>query len=269
MAGTHFPSGLGASLGDDLAVNENLYVGTSVIYVDSENGSDSYDGLSRTRPMATLNGAHGASANDGIIVLMDGFSEELTGTLTLSKAVTYVGEGTSGGAPTSEIGFAAAGKILANIRDIQFRNILFSARSAAGALSRVTVGTSAAPRFKMVGCRMECGNHDLDPGVALVTAGNASDGAEFRESVFIVTADDTRPDPAISCAGAVGIVVDGCTFSGGAFGWGTYALDASGSATGIRGENVSLLLGSVAKLHADSDGWIQLGTVTGGGRVEW
>lgn len=267
-----YPNGAGESLGDTLATCRPLHASSVIWYVNSSTGTDAGTpaGQNATRPLATLDQAITNAADHDIIILQSGHSETRTSALTLSKKLTIVGSGSSGGQPTVKLynNHGSNGLLTVSGADVQLRNIWFEENMQANSTARITV---TGARFKMVGCYVQCNGNDTG---AAVTLGSGADSAEFVNCTFISTATSTSSQPAAAIASSAALTclrMSGCIFSGGTVGFSNYyALDLDAAAiTRFEGESISLLLGADVSLHASTVGWLNVQTFTGGSRVAW
>lgn len=263
MAFVFYSDGIGGSTGDSL-VSASPLLATGVLYVDSVTGSDSYDGVQRSRPKATLAGAYAAAANGYVIVLLSTHSEQIASVVTVSlKNITIVGEGSSGGYPTAVLGGGNNVRITFSGDDCQLRNVKFTTSTATNSSSNVVVTgkrfSSAGNRFELTatdGCGLEIG-----VGSSYSRTGN---------DTFISTSTTIAAVPTygmIVANGADGLELDGTVFSDGQYGFASYAFSyVSSTFPNIRAENLSLLLG--AEFNCGTPyGYVHVGTSTGGGRV--
>lgn len=267
-----YQNGLGDTLGDILAVCRPLYSTGNVWYVNSAGGVDAASpaGQNREKPLATWAQAVTNAAAGDIIELMSGHTETFVAQLAISKALTVVGGGSSGGRPTVKINFndAATSAIAITVANVELRNIWFTASLQNRAAARISV---SGAQFRMIGCYTECGAFDIFTALSL-NAG--ADSARVVNSTFvsIATVVTAQPESAVKLPSAVAdLELDGLVLSGGTVGFSNYrAFDASAAAiTRLRAVNVSLLLGADLKLNAASTGYLNTQTVTGGSRVDW
>lgn len=260
-----YADGVGGSTGDSLALASPLLVSGHVLYVH-HTGSDSYMGLNRTQPFATLRHAIGEASAFDIIVCLDGHAETLTAVLDINISVTIVGEGSDAGVPTVRFTHnAASGSMMSfsahysSIRGVRFPASLQSADSA-----RISI---AGNGFLMKDCYVELGNFDSAGGVSVGEA----DFVRVTGTTFIseATAVATVPGEGLATTGSpAGLVLDGVVFSGGAYGFREYAMLAIGLSD-ISAEGVSLLLGADIGLSDVVQGYVNVAVSTGGGRVDW
>lgn len=273
MAITQLPNGVGESTGDTLATAKPLLISGDVWYVHGSTGSDAYNGRDATKPLATLGQAHTNATSGDIIVLKDGHTETLTSLLSITKTVTIVGGGTSGGKPTVKLtnNSAAAGLLdLVTGGAAELRNIWFNANAQTNAVARVKISSAAV---KIIGCYFECGATDTGPAIEMV---GANAGGLIRNTTLISTATvlTAQPESAIKLTGGTGmswLTLDGVVVDGGTVGWSNfYAVDLSAALNIVlRVESMSLLRGSDMKVHTSTTGHIHVATTTGGSRVNW
>lgn len=266
-----YPNGAGGSLGDSWATCKPLYASGAVWYVQSTTGTDAATpaGRNREKPLATLAQAiTNASAND-VIVLLSAHTETRVAVITVSKALTIVGEGLSAGLPTVTFVCGYVGNLFTiTAGNVELRNIKIPTSSVANSSTRITCNQTD---FVMDGCYVECGANDT---ATALTLASGADRCRLRNTTFISTATLTtaQPESAIKTSAAVAdLELDGLVLSAGTVGFSNYfALDASTAAvTRLRGLNVSLLLGADVNLHASTTGRLNTQTVTGSARVQW
>lgn len=272
MANTVYSNGIGGTTGDDLTLASPLITSGNIWYVDSATGTDAASpaGRNREKPLDTLAQAVTNAADDDIIVLLDGHSETLTAAQAVTKRLTIVGEGSSSGVPTVTLtnNQAAASLLTLSGTNIQIRNIKFAANSQTCATARI-VTSAAKPTF--IGCYFQCGATDTGPAVLLDTG---TTHPTFEDCTFISTGTvvSAQPESALKSGAAIAdLIMKDCVFSAGTVGFSNYyAIDFSTAAcTRMVVENLSLLLGADMLLHANSTGYINPQTVTGGSRITW
>jgi len=144
--------------------------------------------------------------------------------------------------------------------------------------------------FRIRGCYIECGSHDLDAAIRIggITAseGGGDPGGgyvEIRDTkiVSISTNRDTQPRSAIELVSFGGktyypilFITDGLTLDGGTVGWSNYfAMDlrdpnAGGAWCFLWLEDVALLNGSDCHMGVCA-GYINPHPSAGGGRIDW
>jgi uncharacterized protein with GYD domain len=264
-----YADGIGGSVGDSLVTAYPLLTSGNVWYVDSQTGNDTYSGLNRAAPFATLAAALGTCTAGDIIACLDGHTETLTAVLDIdSDDLTIIGEGSDSGVPTVTFGLNASTGSMFTITSpgTRFINIKFADNTQETDAARVVV-TSAG--FQMRSCYLEMGNYDTDnAGIAIHTGASH---ARFESTTFISTATSnaTLPAKAIDTTAAVDrIGLVGVVFSGGTNGWSGYACTLSGSVGSYYAENVSLLLGADISVAETVNGFANVAVSTGGGRID-
>lgn len=269
-----WPNGVGESVGDDLASSTPLYTSGSIWYVQSTTGTDAASpaGKNKEKPLATLNQANTNAASGDIVVLLSAHTETRTSAITITKSLTIVGAGTSGGKPSPQLknNAAAASLFVINTAGIyvEFRNIYFPAQVQSCSSTKINNGQG---NLRFVGCYFEANVFDTAAVITIPATGTESTFG-FIDSTMISTGVSTGSQPLVGISGTshtAHIRLDGSTFSDGTYGWSgdsAVTITAAGSTESIRGIGVSLLLGATLALPATRT-WIQVGTATGGGRV--
>jgi len=262
---TWLPNGIGEIAGDQLATNKPLLTTGTVYYVLSTTGNNTYSGLNKDRPKATLEGAQTVASDGDIVVLLDGHTETYTAFLTITKKLTIVGSGSSSGQPTVSFGMNADATlwvITAAATGIQVRNVKFRSNLVSSTAQRVDMDAANAV---FDGCYFEMGGNDQGPGLFI---GTGTANVRVEDTYFVSTATTVATAP-VAGLRAEGTTTDlwivGCVFDGGAFGYSAYAYDELGAATRRRGEQISLLRGADANLHASSVQSYWMPTTTTGG----
>lgn len=266
-----WPNGIGAALGDSLAVARPLQASGKIWYVSSVSGSDANQGNDRDQPLATLGAAITASASDDIIVLLQDHTETLVAGLTLSKRLAIIGEGDSAGQPTVSFKLNAAGANLfaVSTTNVEIRNIKFLASASGLGVTHIQVASTLC---RIIGCRFEQARASIDStAITLATGGNQ---ALIKNCTFVsnATTAATAPGSAlISGAAITDLEMQGCVFDAGAHGYSSAgALTfAAGAITRLKAEGISLLNGAEAFINAATTGWFNVQAATGGSRVEW
>jgi len=266
------PNGTGETLGDSIVTDGSLYTAGVVWYVLSTIGTDAVSpaGKDKEKPLATLAQAQTNASSGDLIVLLNGHTETLTSTLSITKSVIIAGSGTTSGKPGVQMksNSAASNCISLAADGAQIRNIYFptNVQSNSGYRLQVTSAVDTA----IIGCYFECGANDQGPGAQILSGAT---GCRIENCTFISTATTTttRPVRGLYINGSLSdIRVKGCIFSDGTVGFSTAAFDASTSAlTRCCFEELSFLLGADFLQHASTTGWVTITTATGGGRVSW
>jgi hypothetical protein len=267
MTITILNSGIGGSTGAYLATASPLYSTGAVWYVDSTKGTDAVSpaGLNREKPLATLSQAVSNAASGDIISLGASHSELQSGTLSISKALLIVGEGSASGVPTATLIANTSTSFALATAGAEFHNIRFAVRTAASATARVTMATGTALR----GCYFDCAANETGPAVTLASSGTnmTLESCTFTSTATLTTA---QPESAVKTLGtATDVLITDCVFSDGTVGFSnSYSCDLSaGAITRLEIRRLSLLLGAELKQHASST-WRLAGlTTTRGGRI--
>lgn len=265
-----YQNGLGDTLGDTLATCKPLYTSGNVWYVGT-GGTDAASpaGQNREKPLATLTQAYTNAADGDIIEMLPGYTATLATTITIAKVLTFVGAGSSGGLPSVKLTPNTASNLFAvNTALVALRNIWIAPSLVNGGAPRIAV---AGASFRMLGCYVECGSHDI---FAAVNLGAGSDGARIADTTFIstATASNAQPESALKVTNALTLLeLENVVFNGGAFGFSNYrAFDASAAAvTGLHAVGISQLLGADVKLNAATTGFWNTQLATGGARLDW
>lgn len=249
---TYLPNGIGETLGDQLVTGKPLLTTGAVYYVSSGSGDDTYSGLNKERPKATLDGAQTVAADGDIIVLLDGHTETYTAALSITKELVIVGSGSSNGIPTCSFGMNAdAGlwEITSAATGIQVRNVKFRSNLVSSTAQRVDMDADSAV---FAGCYFEMSGFDQGPGLFIGTS-KANVRVESTSFVSTATSIATAPVAGLRTEGVTtDLWIVDCVFDGGQYGWAAYAYDELGAATRRRGEQITLIRGADANLHASS-----------------
>lgn len=270
----HLNNGIGADLGDNIVVAAPFILQNgNVLYVDSATGTDAGGtaGHNREKPLATLAQALTNAADHDRIVLLSGHEETVTNAYSVTKRVTIVGEGASGGLPTVKFTIDAAAQSLfdVSVDNVRLFNLWIEENAQANSAAKIVLSGGTADGFWMRGCYLEANGND-DASVLSISVG--TDRVRIESCTFISTATSSsaQPHSAIVPAGALSdFVMRDVVISDGTVGWSNiWAFDASADALERYWiENLSLLLGAEARFHASSSGHIAGLTVTGGGKV--
>lgn len=267
---TYLADGIGAVQGDSLVLDVGFIGIGTVWYVNSTTGTDASGyGRNREAPFATIAYAiTTATANDTIVTLST-HVEHSTGLVDVNKTLVIVGEGSSGGYPTSVWGHDKLGSdevIKISAADVEIRNIKFTAAQQAYTSPRVK-WTGAGGKLR--GCLFQCAANDDD-----VALGIDGDRMLIDATTFISTSTTvaTAPKQAIRTATSSLTMfrMSGCVVSGGVSGWsddnGAVYIRQGASLT-VRIEGQSLLLGADLTITSGCAGFISVPTATGGAQV--
>lgn len=270
-------NGLGEALGDTLVVSPGgpVYQDTGdVWFVDSTTGDDSYSGKDQKQPFATLGQAVTSAGTHDIIVLMDGHTETITSTVTVSTAgLTIVGGGQSSGKPTVKLTNQqeSASMLVLSGLGVQLRNVWIEEESSAQSAVTVSVtGDSCSMR----GIYWELDEATNAAGLDLALA--LGESFSIRNSTFVSTATSAAdpPQAAIRNSGDGLLRMDGVTLDGGTVGFvNGYAYSESNSSTGFtqgfQVDSISLLNGADMNVHASTVGYIQVSSDSDDPRIDW
>ena len=266
---SYLVDGIGASLGDSLAM-ETGFIGTpAVYYVSSVSGSNYYNGRDRAKPFATLSYAIGSAMAGDIIVLLTDHTESVN-SVVVNKELLIIGEGTSEGKPTASVWGNATGTsevITVSANRVEIRNVRFRPQTFAATGSFINwTGTDGL----MKGCYLE--SDEFDDGPKLMVAGDRM-AVESTTFISVATSVANQPVQAIATtSGALTLfTMRASVISGGAYGWSSADTAAyfQAAALQVRIESLSLLLGSDVKLDADVTGFVSVPVSTGGSQVRW
>ncbi len=265
-----YQNGIGDTLGDSLSTCKPLYTSGSIWYVGT-GGVDAATpaGQNREKPLATLTQAIANAADFDTIVLLSGYTATFAATLTITKILTFVGSGSSGGLPTVKLTPNLVTQLFSITTSlVQLRNIWIAPNLQASASPRVSV---TGAYFRMNGCYFECGANDQNAGLTLAAG---ADAARVSNTTFISTAVATTAQPESgmkTTAALTSLELENVVFNGGQFGFANYrAFDASFAAiTGLRATGISQLLGADVKIHAATSGYWNTQLAQGGSRLDW
>lgn len=147
------------------------------IYVDSNNGSDTLSGTSRTAAKGTLAGALlAATAGKGdVIFLMPGHAESIinaTGTILSVSGVSIIGLGTGALRPTFTFTTANTANIPVTAANITVKNVLFVGNFLSIASVFTATSTNTPTDFTVDGCSFR--DVDSTHGFLSIVTGNAT-----------------------------------------------------------------------------------------------
>jgi len=262
-----YSGGAGGASGADLATVSPLIMSGSVVYLDSDTGDDSYTGLERVKPVATLAQAITNSSNNGVISVFANHQETLTAKQTISlTGLSIVGEGTGSNRP----------KFTRNVDDELFDvtgagllldNLYFVASGTSSTNGRVRI---ASADTEIYNCYFECGANDDGPSVEYITGAGQ---ARIEETMFVSTASlvTAQPDSAIKVTNAMSdLRLKSVTLDGGDTGWAhPYAVNGAAAVTRLRALNVHLLNDSDVTLATGTVGYFHPGNTSGSARLVW
>lgn len=262
MAIRFLENGLAASFGDDLALQKNVLISGQRYFVSSVDGDNTYSGIDRNRPVATIAAAVALAVAGDTIVLMANHTETLTVSQVLSlSGLKVVGEGTGPTVPRLTCG-GAVNMLDVTGNGILLANISFPASTAA-ATSRIRIG---ARGVKVRNCVFDCGANDTNRAVSFVTGASS---CTVKDTTFTSVAG--RPAVALEVVNAMDdLMLENLTFDGGSFGWSDYALKGTAAITNMLVAPVQLLNGSRAGFATGTTGLFGQGApVSGSPEVDW
>lgn len=268
------PAGIGELLGDQLVTGYPLQTPGSIWYVQSTTGVDAASpaGKDKDRPLATLAQAQTNATAGDIIVLLPAHVESLAG-LTITKQLTIVGAGSSGGKPTATLNGNNAGfsRLIIGAAACEIRNIYFPSSLVSTTTAALEVGAFADTQVS--GCYFEQGaNETSATNQGGLYFSSSTTGIRIVNCTFACTAVATSARPGYCLrlnANMTDARIEGCVFDDGPIGFSRAAASLAGTNTRLRIERVSLLRGAVMQIGAASTGYANVSTVTGAGRVEW
>ncbi len=263
MALSLYTDGAGASSGDRLVTTSPLYC-PALFYLDSVTGSDSYAGVQRSKPFATLGAAvTAASAAGAVIVVLSTHAETLAAKVTVAQAITIVGEGSSSGYPTATFTPSVDDvAITCSTAGFQLRNLKFAARSVDSSNAKVFVN---AANFTCIGCRFESSVHDISSGGYGLELGTSAT-ATVRDCSFASTSTTIGTLPVIGLYNNGTLNMYDTEFSDGSYGYSSYAY-SQGSSAKLRAEGIALLLGAEMYIGAGATYHVNVSSSSGGGRI--
>lgn len=270
MSVKFYPNGIGGSVGDQLDTCKPLGTSGNVWYVSSLIGTDSSApaGQNREKPLATIAQAVTNAAADDIIVCLQGHVEVLTAAQSLAKALTIIGEGTTGGKPGVSFSTNAAAASVFSIGSsfVELRNLYFPEGTQTNTSGKVTVGGAFA---RIVGCYFEQGGKDTGAGVVV-----SADALRIDNSTFISTGAFRAVQPLAAikstATSTAQLELTGVVVSAGTVGFSNYSavdLTLSTVLTRLKVLGLSLLLGADMDLAAGWTGFYNVQLATGGSRV--
>ena len=182
-----------------------------IYFVDSTNGDNGNDGLSRRHPKATLVNALASMSAGDTVVLSPGGSETVTSTVTVSLARVRIVSPTVN--PESGYTITGAGTVdlmTVSGADVHIEGLRFTRSAGAGSTTAALLTTAAAVRLVVKGCSFDCSD---------LTSAWTNYGIELTDAITDVRVegcvfrDCHRGILSSSASGAaVNWVVSGCDF---------------------------------------------------------
>ena len=272
-----YPNGFGGlgSGNDPLGLARPIYTSGNIWYVSSLNGFNAGPpaGQNREKPLSTIAQAAANAVSGDIVVFLPGHVQALSALLTISKELTFIGEGTDASGKPSVAFLPLGNQALFNITGAgcEFRNIWFPQRAVVSTQQRVIIG---ADDVLFSDCYFECGSTDSER--AMVITGNR---ARIRRCTFVSTATTraVQPKSAIElglAANIVGLELTDCVIDAGTVGFSApSAIDftTAVSVTRLRVQGLSLLHGADVDFSTGGviSGRVNVQLATGGSRVAW
>lgn len=229
-----FDSGLGETLGSELATSKPLHSTGDAWYVHSGTGSDAASprGKERIRPLATIAQAVTNAAAGDWIILLDGHAQTIGSSQAINKArLKIIGAGSGDTRPRFTRNFnGVMWDITAD--DVYIYGVYFVASTLTSTAARIR---TANARTEIDACYFEHGTLDTGTGVQFVTGWSAG---RIANTTFKSTSTSTssQPESAITVTNA-GTRLDlyKNTFDGGSSGWSNpYAFSTAAAITELR-----------------------------------
>lgn len=258
----YYQNGFGGTTGDNVAVRKPTIMlnGGHAWYVSST-GTDAASpaGREREKPLKTTGQAVTNAVAGDTIIYLPNFTETITVSVAINKALTIVSEGTGSSRAKLTCGGAIA---MLNITatGTSLNNIYFPASTA---VNTCRVQFNAAG-IVSDNCYFECGANDTASSFIFAAAASS---CQLTNATFVATA--SQPAVAISVPSALaGLFLENITLDGGSFGFSDFAFKAAGALTALYADNISQLNNADVSLAAGCSGvWIP-GTTSQSGRFE-
>jgi len=267
------PNGIGTNDASDRLLSAYpLFTSGNVWYVDYANGVDavSPQGLSQEYPLKTIEQAQTNATAGDIVVFLETHQETRSATLDLSKALTYVGCGTTSGKPSVVFTNNVSGDPMFTMSAaVELRNIMLGEDGAAATDEKLT----GASGLRMVGCRVEVGDNDPTANTAGIEFGAASD-VQIIDSILASTGTDPTAPPGkllVVTGVQTRMLLQRCTLSAGITGF----AGTLGFAGYLNAANVGLVMEDLTLQGADiyvapaSTGRYNVASSAGSSRVVW
>jgi len=232
----------GGASGATLATRTLVYASGVYRYVSSVSGDNTYDGLSRKFPTATIVQANTNATAGDTIVLLEEHTETFTSALALKADVGLFAEG--GEATRARLTPGHGGAAIDPGARAWLENIYFLEPT-------VTAGFAldlGAAGIRAWNCRVDCGAETTGGGVAITTGASA---LRLRDCQFYAVSTDAAAPPAngiLISAAVSDVELERLTFQGdgiaNSVGWGEEALKTTAAVTGLVGVDIDFLGGS-------------------------
>jgi hypothetical protein len=209
---TNFPNGL-MSFGIPLPTQPNFTTGT-YYFVDSNNGSNNYDGKSPAQAVATLAKALAlvAASKGDTIYVMPGHTETLTAAAAVAASVAgvkIVGLGTGKNRPVFNYSTAVGASFDVTAANVWLENLYFRALGIDNVTAMLNV---QAADCSIVNCEFEHGDATNQAALGILTNASA-DRLRVMHSQFHGT-NNAGTNAAIRIVGGTDIQIRHCTFQG-------------------------------------------------------
>lgn len=220
------------------------YFSGAIQWLDTIGGNNANAGTEPELPVATLAQAVTNSAANGLIIVGEGSTENLSGSQVINLAgLAVIGCGPGVLRPRYTC-TGAVEMLSATAAGVRFRNLYFPASTGA-ATSRISF-TSTNGEVRE--CYFECGANDTNRAVRVHTGANSTN---VFDTTFLSTA--SRPRSGLEVTAAVSdLRLERVIFDGGSYGWSQPALLGTSAVTRLVTEDVSLLRRSDAQTATGS-----------------
>lgn len=270
----HYPDGLGS--GPELLTNDIVVNGgaSPPVFYLSADGDDGNPGT-RALPWLTLAFAEASlTGNACVIVLMDGFTETLTGVFTAWSNLTLIGEGGTAGDPSCELTMNHASEPIISIEtdNVLIENIKFKESAQANSGPKVVILTTAT-RVCLRDCYFESGENDTGQDASVYIELSATREVRFVGCYFVSTTTTVGASPGLLSGADFGVIeLEGCVIDAGTMGFkeaGGYGAKLN-NAGFVRVKNLSMLRGgSFEALSEGAQGYVGVSTSTGDSLVSF
>jgi hypothetical protein len=267
-----YTSGIGGTVGAELALQKPLFTSGNIYYVSSVTGASGNTGKERNRPYDSFANLIASLAAGDIVVLLSGHTETLASSALTLAGVTIVGEGSGTNAPylyhtitdtTYALSASGAG--------VHFYNINFAKTSSTTGSAVPILQISGAGCVVGDGCTFTLGEGSRSIGLELVTGATNTriQGATFTSAA--TTISSVGPSSAIKVTNAVtDLTLIDLTIDGGLYGWSNpYAISVAGAVTRLFARGTTLIGDSDVSIVTGSTGLYTSSGTGGSNRVVW
>lgn len=226
------------------------FMSGAVIWCDSVSGNDANNGTSRKTPRKTFASARGllTTLKSDLLVLMDGFSETISGAVTETKAGIHIISEIASGLGQARLIAGVDSALTFSGADVSITGVKFPA--AAVSVPTLKLAMTGA-RAVLDTCAFEFGANDGGVGVQMSAVGGRISNSTF-------TATGANPAQACQLNGATaGYVIEQCTFDASSYFWTTgTALNVPSAAVNFVMSRNRLYNGSVIAIATGATGHI-------------